>query len=621
MCGISGYISAQPLNGQAMLESLQHRGPDHQGSITHNLNGRQLFFGHNRLSIIDLSAHGHQPMSTDQERITIIYNGEVYNFKELRKRFLSDQVFHSNTDTEVLLYLYEKLGIDFVKELNGDFAIAILDRTNNKVFLIRDRLGVKPLYYCHQAQTLAFGSELKAIEASGLQLEHDRDQWPLFFTFKYVPGNRTMYKNVHRLPPAHYLEYDSSTHEFFLEEYWKPGYQEEYANLTFSQAQDTWKDLMSDAVQLRLIADVPVGTFLSGGLDSSIIASYLGSHPEIRHYCAVKSEEDLKQEGTTSDAHYARMLANQWGLSLDTINIGRDQASQELIQTTIHYSDDLIADGSQIPSYLITKEAAQSSRVILSGMGADELLLGYAGHMISLLAMYFDKMPGVVSRSAAKYMAQLEAGKGKFKAYKRYLYKLGRYHQYGNLRYGFLNIVGDHHSAQSIFKNPGEASQEFLSRYFSGSEAPFDAISRFERENFLVKNLHYVDRMSMANSVESRVPFLDHRLVELAANLPRKFKLSNKLEPKRLLKAAYKETIPEPIIKRRKAGFGMPLRSIFSQPEILDDLLPIDFFGQYDVFSVEQIKSLIQAHMEGREDQSALIYALISWKEWMTQKG
>ncbi len=617
MCGIAGYVSSKKLQDAAMLQCLHHRGPDHEGSYSDIINDKQVFLGHTRLSILDLSEDGNQPMFSNDKQIAIVFNGEIYNFQELKKKYLSNQGFHSKTDTEVVLKLYEKLGIDFINGLNGDFAISILDKHKGKLYLIRDRVGVKPLYYYHENDKLVFASEIKSILAAGVKAELNEDEILNYFVFKYSPQQITLYKNILRLPPASYLEYDVAKNSFSICKYWHVEKNKAYANLSYNDAQDCLFELLKDSTQMRLLADVPIGNFLSGGLDSSIIAYFLKDRNDIIHYCARKSESDLKKEGTTSDYYYAEKLAKEWNLNFHHADIGSNEASMEMIRKTLFYSDDLIADGSQIPSYLITKDAAKTSKVILSGMGADELFLGYAGHMLTLISsQYLDKLPDMLSNGVGSIAAKVNQGKGKFLAYRRYIHKIGKYCTYPNYKYALFNIVGDFDNSCSVYTGNKERVIDMMSAYFPKGEDVFDALFYFELENFLVKNLHYTDRMAMANSVECRVPFLDHRIVEFAYSIPRNFKLKSNGQFKRILKDTFKVKLPDYILNRRKAGFGMPLRSIFSNRDTIYVLLDRSFFAEFPKFSLSNMDKIIENHISGKEDNSSIIYALISFKEW-----
>ena len=617
MCGIAGYISNEKLNTIEMLNVLKHRGPDHQSGYSDSTNNREVFLGHTRLSIIDLSNNGNQPMFNDDKQIILVFNGEIYNFEDLKIRYFKHDLFHSKTDTEVVLKLYQKLGIAFINELNGDFAISIYDKNIHKVFLIKDHVGVKPLYYYTDGTKFIFGSEIKTILASGIKPSLAEDELLNYFVFKYTPKNNTLYKNIYRVPPASYIEYDLNKNNFSTHHYWTLEKNKNYSNLSYHDAKEVLYTLVEKSTKSRLISDVPIGNFLSGGLDSSIIAYFLKSRKDILHYCARKAESDLKKEGTSSDYYYADKLSKEWDLKLLEANIGSEQANLDLIKKTLYYSDDLIADGSQIPSYLITKDASKTSKVILSGMGADELFLGYAGHMLTLLSEnVMSKVPFGLSTGLYKQAAKVNQGKGKFLAYRRYIHKIGKYGNYPNYKFGILNLVGDFENSCSVYAGNRDHLESMLSKYFPEKEDVFDSLTRFEIENVLVKNLSYTDRTSMANSVECRVPFLDKHIVEFAYSIKRNFKLSNTGTSKRILKDAFKQQLPDYIINRRKAGFGMPLRSIFSSNSKIDQLLDKSFFSNFNQFSIPNIEQIINNHISGKEDNSSIIYALISFQEW-----
>ena len=620
MCGICGYISEKRFYEDKMKNILVHRGPDNSGVLKRTCGNKQVFLAHNRLSIIDLSADGNQPMHSSDNTVSVIFNGEIYNYGTLKRQYLQGYNFRSNTDTEVIVYLYKKLGIGFISRLVGDFAIAILDTRLSKFYLIRDRVGVKPLYYYFQNNDLVFGSEIKAITAAGVRPELAHENIQKYFIFKYTPQNDTLFKNIHRVNPSSYLEFDILKSRLKEEKYWVLEKDPNFAKMTYGSAKKHLYSLVENAVNMQLMSDVPVGFFLSGGLDSSIISFFLKKHTDITHYCARKDEKDLKKEGTTSDYSYASHLSKQWNLNFHELPIGSDETNLELIRNTIRFNDDLIADGSQIPTYLITKQARKSSKVLLSGMGADELFLGYAGHMITLMSLNLDMLPTLLAKQTAMVLRSLNQGKGKFLAYRRYLHKIGKYYNYPNYKYGLYNIVGDFENSSSVYNGNREEAIQTFQTYFQEGHDIFDSIFRFELDNFLVKNLHYVDAMSMANSVESRVPFLDHRIIEFAYGINRKFKLSPFGNTKRILKDSFRSVVPEYILSRRKAGFGMPLRSIFSERSNIVKLLDVDFFSNFEGFSLQNIQRIIDNHLIGREDNSSIIYALISFEAWYKQK-
>lgn len=615
MCGISGYISANNFNNRRSLASLHHRGPDSNGEYTDLIAGKNICLQHSRLSIIDLSEAGNQPMITPDGNFVIIFNGEIYNFKELRSKYLRNYSFRSKTDTEVILYLYQELGIGFVKEMNGDFAFAILDKVRGKLFLARDHFGVKPLYYYDLKGDFIFGSEVKSILAYGIKPKMDEEGLENYFVFKYSPQDNTLYKGIKRLPPSHHLEFDLKTGTYSLINYWtisKIPLPESY-----SGRKEELYSLIEDAVRIRLMSDVPIGTFFSGGIDSSIIAWFLKNITQISHFTARKTQDDLHKEGTTSDFQFAEMLGTKWNLNLIPVDISSAEANADLIDKTLWFGDDLIADGSQIPSWLITEEARKTSTVMLSGMGADELFFGYKGHQLAFLSQMLSYTPSFLTNPVTHFMSSFNQGKGFFKPYKRHLKQFGKYYSgFGNNRYAMFSIVGDYNNAVSLFNKPQHTALSIFDSYFDNKEDIFDNIFRFDQQNFLVKNLNYVDRMCMANSTEGRVPFLDYRIAEFAYSLPVNEKISRFGKTKKILKDSFSDVLPRSLISRRKAAFGMPLRSIFSSEQKVFDLLKLDFFGSFSFFKAERLKTIVQNHVKGNEDNSALIYALISFQQW-----
>lgn len=616
MCGISGYFAVPgKYNGNAMVKSLHHRGPDSEGTFRQELFNKELFLGHNRLSIIDLSPLGNQPMFEGDD-LVVVFNGEIYNFLELKEKYLKEEKFRSTSDTEVLLKLYQKFGIKFLDLLNGDFAFALYDKRIQRLFVVRDRMGVKPLYYRAENGELIFGSEINALLKGGVTPELNKELIHTYLAFKYLPQQYTFLKNIHRLQPGTWIEFNLENGNCTTNTFWELPLKEPTAStINYHDACAEVKLLIGDAVRLRLIADVPIGTFLSGGLDSSIIASHLINHPELTHYCAGKNKEDLAKEGSTSDFDYARRLANDWKLNLVEIPIGSEQLNPEMLQQVLNTSDDLIADGSQIPGFLISKAASEKSKVLLSGMGADELFLGYAGHQLSMMSQYGDAVPKMIMRPLSSWLANLNQGKGFLKVYKRYLHKIGKYQELP-YRYALFSVVGDYDSATAIYSKNESFTKNLIANYFENGNDPFYNLMRFESDNFLVKNLHYTDRTTMANAIECRVPFLDYRIVEFASTLPLSYKMGKTLTTKRILKDAYKDVLPKYITHRRKAGFGMPLRSLLAQKEVINKMLNVDFFGSIDGFNVEEIRRSIDNHQKGKSDNSSLLFALICFEQW-----
>jgi len=613
MCGIAGFVSRTRRDGPAMVRSLHHRGPDAQGTHEETSDAGHVFLGHARLSIIDLSAAGTQPMASADGAATIVFNGEIYNFRELRERFLADVAFRSGTDTEVLLALYTRLGMECFQHLNGDFAAAILDHRRRTLVLVRDRIGVKPLYVWQDGPELVFASEVKALLAAGVPARLATEHLQKYFVFKYVPGDDTLFRGVRRLPPGHLLEYDLATGRSHQRAWWQPATATN-PRIGFAEAREQVAELVADATRLRLVADVPIGNFLSGGLDSSIVASLLRSEPRIRHYCARQSEADVAREGTSSDFAHARRLADEWNLAFEPVDIGAAEITREQVARVVYYADDLVADSAQVPTFLITEGGGRTSRVFLSGMGADEIFLGYAGHLLALLSGYIDRVPG--HRLLLGALAGLEQGRGRFRSARRYLYKLGKYRDYPAWRAGIFSLVGDFEASARLAPGDLEEIHRYLAGYFPEGADPFEGFKRFEFDNFLQKNLAYTDRMAMANGVEVRVPFLDHRVVELAYSLPRSFKLGAGGNAKRVLKAAFADQVPEHVVKRKKAGFAMPIRSIFGDRARTLALLDVPRLAEAAGTAPDVVHGVVDRHVAGAEDNSSLIFALLAFQEW-----
>jgi len=610
MCGILGIVSrkSDSFAFQNGLTSLKHRGPENTSYFTHYVDDKQVSLGHTRLSIIDLSEAGNQPMHLGEK--SMVYNGEVYNFNELRQKYLQNADLKSSSDSEVILHLFSSLGRNFVKNLNGDFAIGFLDKSENKITLYRDRFGVKPLYVYQTDNTFAFSSEIKAFRQMGLKLSLDKEQVGRYLVYKYSPGQRTLFREVRRVAPGSIFTFDIQTGKTSEESYWELREEEKFKG-SYADAKIRLRELLSESISHRLIADVPIANYLSGGVDSSIIGYHLkgGGHT---HFCAVKERADLRAEGTTSDGYYARKLAETWGLNLTEIEIGKEQLSKDLIRKAVWACDDLIADGSAIPAMLIAEKASQNYKVVLSGMGADEIFFGYNGHFLLQLDAMASRIPGLKS-FLQPFLKKVQPGKGSFKAYKRYVKKWAE-NQSGPYSAARFSLVGDVQSAISLSRsNP---SLEFLFSDLIGQEKSFNNLMKFELDNFLVKNNHYLDRTSMAHGLESRVPYLDHHLVEFVATIPQQWKLDWKFKSKKILKEAYADVLPDYITKRRKAGFGMPLRSLLSQDAIRSGLIDRELLGDLDIFKMETLDRLEEEHVSGKADHSALLYAVISFQEW-----
>lgn len=617
MCGICGYVGIHELPLERMMQTLDHRGPDNRYGITLESRNAIVGLGHTRLKILDLNDRANQPMMVSYDRYTLIYNGEIYNYRELHQELLPDIQLNTTSDTEVLMQLLLKYGMKVLDRLNGAFAFVWYDHEEQRMWIARDRMGIKPLYYHASKEQLVFASEIKAILAAGIRSKLNEEAITDYFVFKYTPEDGTLISGVKRVPPGAYVEVDIKANTLEVVHWYDlDSAVSNLKGISYRDARNRVFELIGDATESRLLSDVPVGTFFSGGVDSSIIAWHIKHHSELKHYCASKSKADIQKEGTTPDSAYAKQLAAQWGMDLTLVPIGDAELSKDHLNTVVHYGDDLIADASQIPAYLITQRASAQSKVILTGMGADELFLGYAGHQLTRLSRYLEWMPRGVRRQVLQKMSNMNAGTGRFKAYKRYFKKLG---EYGDdpLKYGKFGVVGSFGRATEMLKRTNNNHERILARYFGAGQDVWSGIRDFERNNFLQKNLLYMDRMCMANSVENRVPFLDHRIVELAFAIDPSHKIDGRMGTKKILKDAYRKVLPKQIISRRKAGFGMPLRSIFSEPGRFGTIVDQEWLNEVGLFKPQEVQRAVDLHVNGKEDNSALLFAIAALERWM----
>lgn len=531
MCGITGYIhtkntvSAEVI--QQMTDTLVHRGPDGGGIYLSENNHFSL--GHRRLSFLDLSEQGKQPMKDNSGKVIITFNGEIYNFLELKQE-LSDYAFQTTTDTEVILAGYQKWGIDVVNKLKGMFAFALLDEKENKLFLVRDRFGIKPLYYTIQNEKLLFASELKAIHASGqVAKEVDFSSFADYFVYRYIPSPKTIWKNIQKLPAAHYLEINLNDLSSNLVEYWKLN-----GNATKEDKDSILKvgDFLQESVKQHIYADVPIGSFLSGGYDSSALVHYMN---------------ELQQKPTTfsigfskwekSEDQFAKIVAKHLGV--DNESVIADETSLAYVDKMATVYDEPIADISIVPTYMVSKLARQRIKAVVSGEGADELFGGYTWQH----DFYRQNHP----------TSFVEKLKSKFT-------KKDTVDFYANaMAMGWF----DREELQKML-NPDlhqfipQDVHWFYRQHFNKQLSPLKSIQQMDIKCFMGELvLTKVDRASMANSLEVRVPFLDHELFEYVFSLDEKeyFKPN---QTKYLLYENIKEALPKEILDRKKQGFVGP---------------------------------------------------------------
>jgi len=626
MCGIVGIAAFghAPAPSDAMLRAMcatiTHRGPDDEGrEITGG-----VALGMRRLSIIDLSG-GHQPLFNEDKSARLVFNGEIYNYRELRRELEPrGHRFATNTDGETVLHAYEDDGIDCVKRLNGMYAIALHDLRRRKLFLIRDRLGVKPLYYAVENGHLVFGSEIKALLASGLvRRELNVDALGEFLAWEYVPAPRTLIRSIRKLPPAAYLEIDLQSGRVEERTYWQVPLPSPSAfngnGHAPRKSEDDWlnavESKLGEAVQRQLVSDVPLGAFLSGGVDSSLIAKFMGTARTF----SIGFDDPSYNELT-----WARRVADHLGVS------HRDEIIRpnvvELFDKLMHFMDDPIGDFSIFPTYLVSRLAREEVTVALSGDGGDELFGGYETYVANEKARTWRKIPALVRTGvlepAIRGARPRPEKKGLVNKVKRFVEGLDHADTLGHARWRLF--VGEAVRRElfttdtlNVMRVPAESHIEAL---FSEA-GPRDEIDRslyVDLKSYLSDNcLTKVDRMSMAVSLEARVPFLDHEVVELAFRMPSSLKVSGG-KTKVGLKRLAARHVPHECVYRPKQGFSIPIKNWLATEfrPVMEELLAPAKLASEGLFNSTTVDRLKCEHLAGVANHSHILWGMMVFQDW-----
>jgi asparagine synthase (glutamine-hydrolysing) len=617
MCGIAGYLEPHAVATRAAVEvmcnQIAHRGPDDAGYLADG----ECAIGMRRLSIIDL-AGGHQPISNEDGSVWVVFNGEIYNYRELRTLLAGrGHRFTTNSDTEVLVHLYEDEGPAGVARLRGMFAYAIWDARQRRVLLARDRFGKKPLYYSLVGGNLYFGSELKCLRAADVPLETDNEALRLYFQFGYIPDPLSPYKAIKKLPAGTWMTF-ASTGEVQHGRYWKlpaPAL-EPPPGLTEAAAREKLIELVDESVRIRLIADVPLGAFLSGGVDSSIVVSSMARQTAE----PVKTFSIGFRESAFNELEHAREIARLYATEHHEIIVEPDSAG--LLEKLVAHFDEPFADTAAIPTLIMSQFAVKSVKVALTGDGGDELFGGYSSMLaVTGLLQKMDAIPG----PARKLM--------------RWLAETLPYSAYGK---NFLRVAGSGSVFQRYFESnyapwsmrrallrdqwmlPAEEGflAATLSDYFlSENSDPVSQVMYWEATaNLTGDMLVKVDRMSMAASLEVRSPLLDHKLAEFAMQLPHAWKVRGG-RGKAILIDAFQDRFPPGFLQRKKAGFVVPLADWFRGPlrPLLEDGLNGREFLARGVVSPGFMRYLTDEHQRGRRDNSYYLWMLLVLDMWFRQ--
>jgi asparagine synthase (glutamine-hydrolysing) len=625
MCGIYGYLSTKervdPNILRAMGDSLRHRGPDGEGEEIEQCVEWGLGLGHTRLSIIDLSAAGKQPMCNEDGTIWITYNGEIYNFRELRTELESNgHRFKSNSDTEVIIHLYEERGVRCLEKLNGMFAFAIWNRSEKTLFLARDRIGKKPLHYGLYDGGIVFGSEIKALlKHPKVAREIDLGSLNKYLSFEYVPAPDTIFKSIRKVRPGYFLLYKNG--DMQTERYWDiPLSDHPIGYKTEDEYVEELREILARSVRSRLVADVPVGVFLSGGLDSSLVAAM-----------AKRSNKDIEcfsigfDESSFDERKYAAKVAQSLNLK-QNLRIFSTSEMLENLENLPRLLDEPLADASILPTYLLSKMTSEKVKVALSGDGGDELFAGYPTYQAHRLVTYFDSLPESVKVAAKSLALSLPVSDKDisfdFKI-KQFLRGAGVSSEIRFFRWmgGFIDsekkeLLSDDLNAALRHHN----SYQDIFRYLSESGLTKDlerilylSMKLYLQDDILVK----VDRAAMANGLEVRCPLLDQEFVEFACGLPMYYKLKG-LKTKYLLKKAARGIIPDEIIDRRKKGFGIPIAR-WLRNELKSFMLAYleeTRIKRQGFFNYSYINKLINDHLEKKIDNRKALWSLLVFQIW-----
>jgi len=615
MCGIAGYINFEKSNTASkdvlkqMTDVIEHRGPDGEGFYLKD----NVALGHRRLSIIDLCT-GDQPMFNDDKSVAIVFNGEIYNYIELREELITlGHKFKTTSDTEVIIRAYEQWGVDCQSKLNGCWDFAIWDDKEKQMLLSRDRIGEKPLHYSVYNNTFIFGSEIKSLFAFGVPDEKDLSLTELYLYLKCIPAPYTFFKHIKKLRPGHFLLVKGNDVKEI--KYWDlPDIDENNMITDKKKVNENFENLLVDSVKIRMRSDVPYGALLSGGLDSaSIVAimSGISKHP-IETFTIGYEQNDFDEKDLAQD------VADMYKTNHHVYNVVPESFEQSLKQVLHHY-DEPFGDSSAIPTGIVSKFARQYVKMVLTGDGGDEVLCGYPSFQGIKFSSKYKKYPGFVRSTLPKSMKLVsKAARGSMR------YKLNRYEKL--LRTSNLNFndsmverlpTNETHTINALFENRKNQYRidDYMDDFMKNCTYKNDfyklmylSYKLMLPEDMLVK----VDRMSLAHSLEARVPFLDHRLVEYMVHVDKDIKMEG-YQRKSILRNTFGSRLPQSLLTASKKGFRVPLVEWFKNPEMADRLkkLYTDDFG----LNKSGIKSLIEDNNTGKKDNSNIIWMLIVLQE------
>ncbi|HLL74621.1 MAG TPA: asparagine synthase (glutamine-hydrolyzing) [Pyrinomonadaceae bacterium] len=622
MCGIVGNVwrgeaAVDPAVLGRMCDAIRHRGPDEEGSYLKGPAGLAM----RRLSIIDV-AGGHQPVTNRDRTAWLVFNGEIYNYRELRDRLAElGHEFHTNSDTEVVLQAYERYGADCPKHLRGMFAFAIYDERTEELLLARDRVGKKPLLYALTPRGIVFGSEFSALlQHPDVGREVDREAIHHYLSFMCVPAPLTAYRQIRKLEPGHTLRYSRRTGDVKTERYWRLDFSKKI-KISEEEAGERTVELLRDAVRVRLMSEVPLGAFLSGGVDSSAVVALMSeemSEP-VKTFSIGFDEQDF------SELHHARRVAEHVGADHHEFVV-RPEAMEVLPLLVEHYGEPY-ADSSAIPTYYVSRETRRHVTVALNGDGGDECFAGYERYAAMKLASAYRKLPGFLRegfiRQAAELIPASEQRRSRARSLKRFLSAASLPHVERYVRWVSAIDSGakrELYTEEFRRETEGYDTEDFIAPWFAQANGSgvVDAALLADTMTYLPNDLLVkVDIASMAVSLEARSPFLDHHLIEFAASLPENLKLRG-LTTKYILKRVLKQLLPEENLKRPKQGFGVPvghwLRA--GMQGFLRETLLSEKFARRNLFRPAEVGRMVELHARGERDYTGQLWTLLMLELW-----
>ena len=628
MCGIAGYIDFKKNTSvevlHKMTDSMEHRGPDGAGYETFHLETAILGLGHRRLSIIDLTIGGHQPKSFEDNWIT--FNGEIYNFQKIKNELIEiGHSFKSDSDTEVILHAYQEWGLNCVEKFIGMFAIAIFDARNNNLHLIRDRAGVKPLFYYHKEDLFMFASELKAFhEHPSFRKILNRDAVAAFMQYGNVPTPHCIFENCWKIKPGHQLTINIGSGKTHESQYWNvyTTYNQSKWDISYGEAKEKTRELLRSAFEYRLVADVPIGVFLSGGYDSVSVTSILQDDRQSPLKTYTISVPDIG----LNEAPFAKDIAKHLGTDHTEIECTSNDAI-ELIEELPYYFDEPYADSSAIPTTLVSKMAREHVTVALSADAGDEVFAGY--NRYDYLLKYgrtIGKIPGALRKGFAGLMDTIPSEKipvlrDKYNFHNRYekmksilkepsdeKIMMSLSQQFTNRQ--IAEIMSHRAEWLDTFYESNELRKEFYS--------PLAYMMAIDYQTYLLDDiLQKVDRSTMSVSLEGREPFLDHRIIEFASRLPDEYKYKDGVK-KRILKDLVHDYVPKELMDRPKMGFAIPIANWLQNElrHLVEEFCSESRLKEHNLFDTENIQKLLNEFFNGKKEYDMKVWYLLMFQMW-----